>query len=240
MVFQVILTSSFQVISRYISFTSLDDRADPNSITNYKSLRQLSGGVLQISSDGDEQMGAKIKTQKNPLDFQQNQETSLDQKLTPKKSHAEFPSLQISRKHSMIWHEKWSFQKQVWSYFIRRSMPPRYARTYTNLQMVLNTPTNPYLSQAIKKILAKISYPKKNAESKISNPKKPFDHPCRLKSWVPPRPFPRSWAVYMSKPRDGKRASRIKGILNEDVGALTDAAENHKRKKQKTQNTERF
>jgi len=38
-------------------------------------------------------MGAKIKTQKNPLGFQQNPKKSLDQKLTPKKSHAEFPSL---------------------------------------------------------------------------------------------------------------------------------------------------
>ena len=40
-------------------------------------------GVLQISSDGDDRMGAKIKTKKK----------SMDQKLTLKKSHAEFPSL---------------------------------------------------------------------------------------------------------------------------------------------------
>ena len=38
------------------------------------------GGVLQISSDGDDRMGAKIKKK------------SLDQKLTPKTSHAKFPS----------------------------------------------------------------------------------------------------------------------------------------------------
>ena len=49
-------------------------------------LRQLSGGVLQISSDGDDQMGDQ-KTKKNPLGFQQNQKTSLDQKLVPQKSH---------------------------------------------------------------------------------------------------------------------------------------------------------
>ena len=45
--------------------------------------------------------------------------------------------------------------------------------TITNLQIVLNTPKNPYLSQAAKKNkLAKI------LKSKISNPpKKSFDHP---------------------------------------------------------------
>ena len=36
--------------------------------------------------------GAKIKTQKNPLSFKQNPKTSLDKKLSPKKSHAELPS----------------------------------------------------------------------------------------------------------------------------------------------------
>ena len=41
------------------------------------------GGVLWISSDGNDRMGAKIKTPKK----------LLDQELTPKKSHAEFPSL---------------------------------------------------------------------------------------------------------------------------------------------------
>ena len=30
------------------------------------------GGVLRISVDGDDRMGAKIKTQKNPQGFQQN------------------------------------------------------------------------------------------------------------------------------------------------------------------------
>ena len=43
------------------------------------------GGVPRISSDGDDRMGAKIKTQKIPWGFQQNPKISLDQKLTPKK-----------------------------------------------------------------------------------------------------------------------------------------------------------
>ena len=54
--------------------------------------------VLQITSDGDDQMGAKIKTPKNPSSFQQNPKKSLDQKLTPKKSHAEFLSLKNFQK----------------------------------------------------------------------------------------------------------------------------------------------
>ena len=43
----------------------------------------LGGGVLFISSDGNDRMAAKIKTPKK----------LLDQELTPQKSHAEFPSL---------------------------------------------------------------------------------------------------------------------------------------------------
>ena len=42
-------------------------------------------GVLRISSDRDDQMGAKIKTQKNPLGFKQNPKKSLDQNLSPQK-----------------------------------------------------------------------------------------------------------------------------------------------------------
>ena len=55
-------------------------------------------GVLRVSSDGDDRMGVKIKTQKNPQSFQQNPKNSLDQKLTPKKSHAELPSLKNFQK----------------------------------------------------------------------------------------------------------------------------------------------
>ena len=46
-------------------------------------LAEGGGGVLWISIDGNDRMGAKIKTPKK----------LLDQELTPKKSHAEFPSL---------------------------------------------------------------------------------------------------------------------------------------------------
>ena len=50
----------------------------------------IPGGVLGISSDRDDQMEAKVKTQKNPEGFQQNPKKTLDQKLTPKKSHADY------------------------------------------------------------------------------------------------------------------------------------------------------
>ena len=58
----------------------------------------LPGGVLGISNDGDDQMEPKVKTQKNPQGFHQNPQKTLDQKLTPKKSRADFVALTSSRK----------------------------------------------------------------------------------------------------------------------------------------------
>ena len=48
------------------------------------------GRVLWISSDRDYRMGPKIKTQKVLTASNKTRKKSLDQKLTPKKSHAEF------------------------------------------------------------------------------------------------------------------------------------------------------
>ena len=45
--------------------------------------RPRAGGVLGISSDGDDRMEPKVKTKKNLWGFQQNPKKSLDQKLTP-------------------------------------------------------------------------------------------------------------------------------------------------------------
>ena len=47
-------------------------------------------GILWISSDRDDRMGAKIKTQKNPYGFQQNLQKIPGPKINPKKSHAKF------------------------------------------------------------------------------------------------------------------------------------------------------
>ena len=55
------------------------------------------GNVLSISSDGDDLIGPKLKTEKNSQGFQQNLKISLEQRLTPPKK----PMLKIiiSRKH---------------------------------------------------------------------------------------------------------------------------------------------
>ena len=58
--------------------------------------------------------------------------------------------------------------------------------TITNLQILLNTPKNPYLNQATQKILAKIFLPKKYPEIENLKPKTSFDHPCHLKFGVSP------------------------------------------------------
>jgi len=55
------------------------------------------GGIFHVSSDGDDQMGAKIKTQKNPWGFQRNPKNPWN-KINPTKSHAEFPSLKKFQK----------------------------------------------------------------------------------------------------------------------------------------------
>ena len=51
---------------------------------------RIPGGVLGISSDGDDRMEPKVKTQKNPQGFQRNPKKSLDQKLTPPKIPCRF------------------------------------------------------------------------------------------------------------------------------------------------------
>ena len=68
---------------------------------------------------------------------------------------------------------------------------PGYAGTTTNLQIVLNTPKNPYLNQVTQKNTCQIFLPKNSWNRKISSPKKSFNHPRRLKSGVPPPPPPR-------------------------------------------------
>ena len=59
--------------------------------------------------------------------------------------------------------------------------------TIMNVQIVLNTLKTLLLNEAAQKILAKILLPKQIPKLKISNPKTSFDHPCHLKSGVPPQ-----------------------------------------------------
>ena len=79
--------------------------------------------------------------------------------------------------------------KQVWLSVlnIHRTTRPAYASTATICHIDLITQKNPILNQATQKNTCQIFLPKKISDSKISNPKKSFDHPHHLKSGVPPR-----------------------------------------------------
>ena len=108
--------------------------------------------VLQISSDGMiECHGGKNHNppppQKKTRASNKSQKKSLDQILTPKKSHAEFP---------------------------RPSLVVLYLENYmaTSLQIVLNTPKNPYLNQSTNKNTHHFFLPKKNPGIENFKPKK--------------------------------------------------------------------
>ena len=55
-------------------------------------------GVLRILSDRDDQIGTELKTQKKFLGLPTKPKTIPGPKLTPQKSHAEFPSLKNIQK----------------------------------------------------------------------------------------------------------------------------------------------
>ena len=57
--------------------------------------------------------------------------------------------------------------------------------TITKVRVFWVAKKNPYLTQATPKNTCHILLPQKIPESKISNPKKSFDHPCHLKSGFP-------------------------------------------------------
>ena len=95
-------------------------------------------------------MGAKIKTQTNPASFKQNPQKSLDQNLNPKNPMLNFPAIKISR----------------------GTTQPGYAGTMTNLQIVLDTPKNPYLNQANQKNTCQNFPTPKNPETENLKPQK--------------------------------------------------------------------
>ena len=72
-------------------------------------------------------------------------------------------------------------------YFTRKTTQPGHYGFF------LIPPKNPYSNQATQKNTFQIFVPQKIPESKISNPKKSFDHPRHLKSRVPP-PRAAKWA----------------------------------------------
>ena len=113
------------------------------------------GGLLRISSDRDDQMGGKSQNPKN----------SLDQILTPKKSHSKFlrPSL-----------EEFFFGE---------------LRCRHESSDCFEYPKNPYLNQSTQENTRQIFLPKKIPESKLLNPKESFDHPHHLRFGVTSPPW---------------------------------------------------
>ena len=107
---------------------------------------------------------AKIKTQKNTQGFKQNPKKSLDQNLTPKKSHAKFTS-----------HK--NFQ---------RNYAAGIRENYHKSSDSFKYPKNPYLNQAtqFKNYLPNFFFPKNPEIENFKPPEKSFDHPYHLKSRV--------------------------------------------------------
>ena len=97
----------------------------------------------------------------------QNPKRSVVQKFPPpphtkKKFHAEFPNLKKSSKTNLVILHLQNYVAWV------------YAGATTNLQIVLNTPQNPYLNQATpKKILSKFPYPKNSQNGRFQTQKNP-------------------------------------------------------------------
>jgi len=96
---------------------------------------------LKASSDRDNEMGAK-----KSLELLRKPKNSLEQNLTPKKSHAKFPSHRKVLLYSQNYHKSDSFE-HLQNSLIKSSYPIKY--------------------------LAKFSHPKKSPRSKILNPKNP-------------------------------------------------------------------
>ena len=114
----------------------------------------------------------------------QNPKTSLGlQTKRKRKSHAEFPNHKNFQKAETV-------AEQVWFYFIRRTTRPGVRRNYHDLQIVLNTPKESLLNQVTpKNACQNFPTPKKSPNGKFETPQKSFDHPCHLKSGVPPLEF---------------------------------------------------
>ena len=105
-------------------------------------------------------MRAKIKTANIPYCFNENPMKSLDQALTPKKSHAEFPS---HKNFSLLYSQNYAARRmQELSQIFRLFWTPKKI---------------PYLNQAT---------PQKNTCQNFPTKKKSFEHPCHFTFGVPP------------------------------------------------------
>ena len=126
----------------------------------------------QILSDGDDGIGAKIKT--------------------PKNSQSEFPGRVLLRikYNPTCFAVVLTFNALHCICFIKTVIKSflKYFKAEIRDSDCIECPKNPYLNQATQKNTWQFFLPKKLPESKISNPKKSFHQPRHLKSGVPPPP----------------------------------------------------
>ena len=144
------------------------------------------GGVLQISSDGNDQInGGKNQNPKKFLWLRTKIKKIPRPKISPKVSHAEFPNLKnFQRGLNNDFMKQMQCNglnikttaKQVWLYFIRRTMRPdmRAVHMYQESSDCFEYPKNPYLNlkSSHTEILAIFSYPKQPRNQKFQNPQK--------------------------------------------------------------------
>jgi len=133
--------------------------------------------------------GQKSKPQKIPQASNKTPKKSSDQNLTPKKSHAKFPSHKNFLKAlNDITQKIETLVVECLCLFIHHTIWE--LNCSMNLQTVWNTQKNPYLNQATQKNTWQNFRTQKNPEIKNFNPQlKSFDHPCHLKSRVTPWGF---------------------------------------------------
>ena len=133
--------------------------------------------------------GQKSKPQKIPKASNKTPQKSLDQNLTPKKSHAEFPSHQnFVKALNNTTRKIETLVMECLCLFIHYTI---WELLFHESSDCLEYPKKSLLkSSDPKKILGNIFLPKKIPEVKNFKPQlKSFDHPCHLKSRVPPWSF---------------------------------------------------
>ena len=142
--------------------------------------------IFQVTGMTEWGQNSKPKKISRAPKFQQNPKKTLDQKLTHKKSHAEFLVVKNLQKG-----------KQIWLNFNGRTMWLGYAGSTTNLQIVLNSPPkNSYLNQATQKSTCHIFPTQKNAGIETFKPKKILPSSLSHEIWsnpsnpTPPPPPP--------------------------------------------------
>ena len=69
------------------------------------------GGVLRISSDGDDRMGAKIKAPKNPQSFQHTQQHHWTKHQSPQKSNSRKTSLIVFYSQNYAAGIRWHYHE---------------------------------------------------------------------------------------------------------------------------------